>query len=263
MRIRHALLLVLLPLSAPRASEGSARKEAERPFGPGETLTYEIRLLGIETARAELEVFDESASGVRVRARARTTGAADGVFRMKSQLSCSLEEQTLDPELCRGTFQSRSTSRRREIRFDKETGLIVERNDEDGEREQKRIQLEPGFEGVQDTLSALYLIRARLPELGETLRFRAVVRSTPVEVEARTARIEALETGVGTFRTAVVDVRLFGDVDEETAREARLWITLDENRLPLKAVTKAPIGSLEARLIGARGTRSGTTLAQK
>jgi len=263
MRIRHALLFVLLPFSMARAGEGSERKEGERPFEPGETLSYEIRLLGIETARAELEVFDEGAGGMRIRARARTTGAADDVFRMKSQASCSLEEASLDPELCRGTFQSRRTLRRREIRFDKETGIIVERNDANGEREQNRIQLEPGFEGVQDTLSALYLIRTRLPEPGEGLRFRAVVRSKPVQVEAKTIREEALKTDVGTFRTAVVQVRIFGEVDEKTTREAYLWITLDENRLPMKAVTKAPIGSLEARLIGARGIRSGTTLAQR
>jgi len=261
MKIRHALFLVLLPIAGADA-EKPAPPTGDRPFEAGESLSYEIRLLGIETARAELEVFEDRDGGVRVRAKARTTGAADGVFRMKSQASCSLEP-SLDPELCRGTFQSRRTMRRREIRFDKESGVIVERNDANGKREQKRIELEPGFERVQDTLSGLYLIRARLPSPGEKLRFRAVVRSKPVEVEAETLRTEALETEFGTFRTAVVEVRLFGDVDEETARQARLWITLDENRIPLKVTTKAPIGSMEAHLVEATGIRSGTTLAQR
>jgi hypothetical protein len=261
MRIRHALFLVFLPLAVARA-ERAEDQAGDRPFEPGESLAYEIRLLGIETARAELEVFEDRDGGVRIRAKARTTGAADGVFRMKSQASCTLEP-SLDPELCRGSFQSRRSIRRREIRFDKESGVIVERSDANGKREQKRIELEPGFERVQDTLSGLYLVRARLPDPGETLRFRAVVRSRPVDVEAETLRIETLRTDLGTFRTAVVEVRIFGDVDAETARQARLWITVDENRLPVKVTTKAPIGSMEAYLVAATGIRSGTTLAQK
>ncbi len=261
MLILLLLLLLLLPLSAQARAE-SREDPATRPFRPGESLSYEIRLLGIETAKAELEVFDDRGGVLRVRAQARTTGAADGIFRMQSQATCSLEP-SLDPGLCRGNLKSRRSTLRREVRFEKEEGVVAVRQMRNGKLKQSRIEFEPGLKEVHDTLSGLYLIRAKLPEVGQSIRFRGVVEGASGEVVAETLRTEMVETELGTFRTAVVEVKILGKHDEDTTTQAVLWITMDENRLPLKATTKAPIGSLEARLVAAKGVKAAGVLAQR
>lgn len=258
MRARNLLvLLLLLPLA-----EVASASDAPHPFRAGEELSYAIRLLGVETARAELEVFDVGGGGVRIRAKARTTGAADGIFRMQSQATCTLEA-SLDPGICRGNLKSRRTVIRREVRFEKDDGVVQERHMHNGKLREKRIAFEPGYDGVHDTLSGLYLIRANLPAVGETIRFRGVVEGASGEVRARTLREEVLETPLGSFRTAVVAVEIEGEQEEGATTEATLWISLDENRLPLKATTRAPLGTLEARLVAAKGVKAAGVLAQR
>lgn len=259
MKERSLIFVLLLGLAVPARAEEA---KDERPFAAGEELVYEIRLLGIETAQAELEVLDDRGDGVRIRARARTTGPADGIFKMKSQASCRLEAD-LDPGICRGDLKSRRTVLRREVRFEKESGVVHERKMRNGELRERRIALEPGLDRVHDTLSGLYLIRAHLPPVGEALVFRGVVDGRAGTVRARTVREEMVETPFGAVRAAVVVVEMLGEAEEGATTRAQLWISLDENRLPLKAVTKAPIGSLEARLIAARGVKEGGELARR
>lgn len=259
MRERLLVFFMLLPLAAPvRAEEASDA----RPFGAGEELLYEIRLLGIETAQAELEVFDDRGGGVRIRAKAKTTGAADGIFRMQSQATCTLEPD-LDPGICRGDLKSRRTMLRREVRFEKDDGVVHERHMHNGKLREKRIPFEPGFDRVHDTLSGLYLIRANLPKVGETLEFRGVVEGGSGAVRARTLREEVVDTPFGSIPAAVVSVEMLGKAEKGATTKAQLWISLDENRLPVKAVTKAPIGSLEARLVAAKGVKADGALARR
>lgn len=261
--MKMPILLLFLLLSIPKPAHAAApEKVAPHPFRAGEALSYEIHLLGIQTATAELEIFDGPAGALRVRAQARTTGAADGIFKMQSQATCSLDT-SLDPAICRGNLKSRRSTLRREVRFDKEEGVVAVRHMHNGKLKQNRIEFEPGLKQVHDTLSGLYLIRANLPEVGQTLRFRGVVEGGFGEVSATTLREEVLETSLGSFPTAVVAVKMHGEHEKDTTTEALLWISLDDNRLPLKASTKAPIGSLEARLVSARGVKAGKVLAQR
>lgn len=250
-------LLLLLPLLAFDAGAAADSDEGQRPFEPGEGLRYEIRLLGVVAAEADLRIAGRKDENLRIQATARTVGATDSIFKMRSQASCTLEED-LEPSLCRSTSESRGNVKRREVRFDKGEGKVVERKMEKGKVDQKTIALDPGLDRMQDALSGLYMIRANLPEVGGApLEFRSILKGKPVMVEARALRSEMVETRMGSFAATVVDVKILGDQDPDAATHATLWVTTDESRLPLRATTKAPIGTMEASLVGATGTKSG------
>lgn len=250
-------LLLLLPLAVFDARADLGPEGKQRPFDPGEGLHYEIRLLGVVAAEADLRIAGRQNDNLRIQATARTVGATDSIFKMRSQASCTLEED-LEPSLCRSTSESRGKVKRREVRFEKDEGKIVERKMEKGKVDQKTIALDPGLDGVQDALSGLYMIRAHLPTVGgDPLVFRSILKGKPVTVEARALRTETMETPMGSFSATVVDVKILEKQDPDAATHATLWITPDENRLPLRAVTKAPIGTMEASLVGATGTKSG------
>lgn len=256
------LLLLTLGAANPGADAGSARGTGARPFDPGEGLRYEIRMLGVVAAEADLRIAGRRRDQLRIQATARTVGATDSIFKMRSQASCTLEED-LEPSLCRSTSESRGKVKRREVRFEKSKGVVVERKMERGKIDQNEIELDPGLDGMQDALSGLYMIRANLPEVGGApLEFRSILKGKPVMVEARALRTETVETPMGSFSATVVDVKILGKQDPDAATHATLWITTDENRLPLRATTKAPIGTMEASLVGATGTKSGR-LAQR
>lgn len=251
------LAFVVWPHLIARASDDEMPDETIRPFDSGEGLSYEIRLLGVLAAKADLELSGAVGKQLRIQANARSVGATESIFQMRSQASCTLEDD-LEPSLCRSTSESRGKVKRREVRFDKESGVIQERKLEAGKVDQKKIELEPGLDGMQDALSGLYHLRAHLPPAGgDAIRFRSLVKGKPVTVEARTSAIERVETSLGTFEAAVVDVRILEKQDADAATHCKLWISLDERRLPLKAVTKAPLGTMEATLVDAKGVRGG------
>src|SRR5690606_37428271 len=102
MRRKSELVLAFFILATAGSAwaAGPGQGNSSVPFQPGEGLSYEIRLLGILAAEADLEVGGAGSEKLRVQAKARTVGPSDSVFKMRSQETCTMEAD-LEPSLCR------------------------------------------------------------------------------------------------------------------------------------------------------------------
>jgi hypothetical protein len=93
--------------------------------------------------------------------------------------------------------------------------------------------------GIQDELSMLYLIRTKNLKVGEEYRFPAVIGTKVFDVGVIVLRTENIKTIFGDKKTIVV---------KSLPRNALLWITQDEDRIPVKLEVSTKIGKLVAEL---------------
>lgn len=241
--------------SAPGAT--SELQSGKLPFARGEKLSYDISLLGIRAAEADLQVSGAANDGFRFQADGRTVGATDSLFGLRESASCSVDE-TLTPSLCRFSSEKRSGVRRRELKFDSNSGNVRERTLQEGKREEKEIHFDSGLGDVQDALSGLYLLRSKMPTAeGEVVKFRSMRKGKPINVEATYREVESVSTLAGTFKAARLDLRILEKQEEGATTAASVWLTTDARRLPVKMTAAAPVGTLEASLKAAKGTVGG------
>jgi len=242
------------PVSGATRSEQSSGK---LPFSRGEKLSYDISLLGIRAAEANLQVAGGAKDGFRFQADGRTVGASESLFGLRESASCAVDE-SLTPSLCRFSSEKRGGVRRRELKFDSNSGNVRERSLEEGKRVEKEIHFEDGLADVQDALSGLYLLRAKMPTAeGEVVRFRSMRKGKPINVEAIYRASESVTTPAGTFQAARLDLKILEKQEEGATTAASVWLTTDARRLPVKMTAAAPIGTLEASLTAAQGIVSG------
>jgi len=244
----------ILVLAATLVLPLSVAAESNIPFASGEKLGYEISMLGLRAATAELSI-ERSGDGWRMFASGRTVGATDSIFGLRQTATCTVEGESLQPDLCRFDSRKRGGFSRKEVRFDRKTGLVRERSlDDAGKRKDRQHKFKDGLEDVQDALSGFYLLRRDLPGPGETVSFRSMRKGKPIRVEAKYLGIEKIETELGTFDAILVDLAIVTKVDKDAATRAKVWFTQDARRLPIRLSVAAPVGSLEAELVRATGT---------
>jgi len=244
------------------AGASSEQQSEKLPFATGEKLSYDISLLGIRAAEADLRVSGAANDGFRFRADGRTVGATDSLFGLRETATCSVDE-TLTPSLCRFSSEKRSGVRRRELKFDSSSGNVRERTLHEGKREEKEIHFDSGLSDVQDALSGLYLLRSKMPEAeGEVVKFRSMRKGKPINVEATFRQVESVSTPAGTFKAARMDLRIVEQQEAGATTAASVWLSTDARRLPVKMTAAAPIGTLEASLKAATGT-VGRALAER
>ena len=90
-------------------------------------------------------------------------GAADSLFRLRQDAWCTLDGASLAPRLCRFRSSKRGSDRRREVKFDRDGGLLQERVLENGRASDAKVSFPGGIADVQEALSGLYDLRRRLP----------------------------------------------------------------------------------------------------
>ena len=95
--------------------------------------------------------------------------------------------------------------------------------------------------GIQDELSMLYLIRTKNLKVGEEYRFPVMIGTRIYDVGVVVLRTENMKTIFGDKKTIVV---------KSMPRNALLWITQDEDRIPVKLEVSTKIGKLVAELKG-------------
>jgi hypothetical protein len=253
-----AVGLLLAPGLA-AASDDAAKPGAsapDTPFPPGEELAYELRLLGIKAGEAKFRVEADALEPelLRFEARGRSLGAADSLFRLRQSASCEVDRTSLALRVCRVATQQRTGDRRREFVVDRSARNVRERLLQDGKPREKVVEFGDGIDRVQEALSGLYLLRARLPEAGRPQRFMAVRKNKPITVEATNRGTSVIETPAGRFEAVEVRLAVIEGEGEEGETAGSLWFSADARRLPVKLSFDAKVGTLEARLVDARGT---------
>jgi hypothetical protein len=248
-----SLILSVLPGSAFGQSKGF-------PFLPGEQLKFEVYWTFIPAGEVTLEVLPmETLSGVvcyRFTMTARTSEAIDVFYRVRDRI-----DAYADSEMTRSIFfrkrQEGKTRRDIVVQFDWGKGETRYSN-----FEEKRDPV-PLLPGSFDPLSIFYAFRAYGLTEDKEIYVPVTDGKRCIMAKTRVIRREKVKVVGGTYDTFLVepDMKDVGGAFEKSPKANLLiWVTADEDRIPVKIKSSVKVGSFVAELTSWK--RGGQELGQ-
>lgn len=250
-----ALPLVVLPDSA---------LHDPLPFQPGELLEYKVTFGMFAVAKAQIRTFSSlykinKRDCFRVEVRGKTSGAVDWVARVDDTWGSYFDSLSLYPLMSYRNIKE-SNYRKNEItRFDYANSMIElkTKNQKTGKMNEPKLFQFP--EPVYDLISGCQFLRAQsYSEIatGDTLKVKGVFEDEFYEMEILYEGTEAVKTKLGFLEChrlvpIMPDNKLF---DGENA--ITLWLSADENRIPVLIDANMFIGNASCELIGHKNLKA-------
>jgi hypothetical protein len=226
------------------AVTGADALAQERPFQPGERLTYDVRFGSLKVGTGSLEL-----RGVT---EVRGEPAYHSVFRVRGGTPFYKVDNTFQSwfrteDLASVRFHqdqnegSRERERRYEIFPDRRTYDAV--TDPAGEQ--------PSSANPLDDASFLYFLRTVPLEVGKSYSFNRYYKPDRNPITIRVVRRETVKVPAGTFQAVVVQpvIKTKGIFSE--GGKAEVWLSDDDRRLVLQLKSRLPFGSLNLYLTSA------------
>jgi hypothetical protein len=236
-----------LALAAPPC--GLPPLAAERPWPPGETLSYDVAVMGIVKAGAlQLAVEPPILQGSQLplRARVRTTSVFAKIRKLKGVALSWVEPGSLRPQRYRDDLEQDGLKRTSDTRFDR-PGPTVKMAWTSG-AEKGVVEFSRQQEAL-DALAAIYLLRAAELRPGMELCFDLLANRRYWRFRGTVAReVERVETDAGAFSTLRLDARVVRADDATQSRPLHLWFSTDRRRLLVAVVSEVDLGPVQAML---------------
>ena len=214
----------------------------EVPFGPGEHLTYQLKLGVFSVGEGHMEVIglDSVRGELTYHTSLRMAGGVPG-FRVKYDYQSWLSVQELvSQRFIKDQREGRKESFRHYEFFPEE--MRFERGDNDEAKDMPTNQ-------PLDDVSFLYFVRALPLEVGAEYSFDRYFKEGGNPVVIRVLRIETIEVPAGRFETIVVRPIIRTEGLFSQGGQAELYFTNDERRIMVQMKSKVPlVGSLTLNL---------------
>jgi hypothetical protein len=229
----------------------------ERPWRPGETLTYELDVLAVVKAGTLQLSVERPMSGGKIlplRARARTDAAVANVKKFAGVALSWIDVQTLLPERYRDETEEDGVKKVSDARI-LPAGPELTIETQYGDR--KGTTSYPRARPVLDALSTLAYLRAARLAPGDRFCFDLVANRRFWRLEGQVAaKAEKVDTAAGRFDTFRVDASTRrADRPGDRPRPLHVWFSRDARRLPVALVSEIDLGPVRAMLSGVRGAR--------
>jgi hypothetical protein len=231
--------------------------DGNRPWRAGESLTYDLDVLGMVKAGTLQLAVERPMSGGKViplRARAKTSAAIANVKRFAGVALSWIDAETLLPERYRDEAEENGIRKVSDARIvPREAQLTIEYRY--GDKAGKTSY--PRDRDVLDALSTVYYLRAARLAPGESFCFDLVANRRFWRLEGTVAaKPERVETPAGRFETLRVDATTRrADRPGDQVRPVHLWFGTDARRLPVAIVSEVDLGPVRATLSSIRGGR--------
>lgn len=210
-----------------------------------EKLTYQISLLGVPVGSAELEATNKNGE-VRITLRTKSNQAASSIFPV---------DNLIETRHIGGNIIITKVSQQ-EGTFKRDIGYTIFLRDKrvfwvDRTRNRYADETIPNSD-VLDTLSSFYYLRNRQLQVGTSELLHIYDGDTYAPVPVEIVRQE--EIRLRNFRK--VDTLLVRHVQQKEGIFKRtgdmlVWLTNDENKVPVRMETTIPIGNITAELVAA------------
>jgi hypothetical protein len=248
--------LLALALGAPPACGLPPLAAGERPWKTGETLTYELSILGmVKAGTMQLAVERPMPGGiVPLRARAKTTQTAASLKPFTGVALSWIDPGTLLPERYRDEADEGGVHKMSDAKIRPPRPELVIEHRYGATAGQTAY---PRERDVLDAVSTLYYLRAARLAPGDRICFDLVANRRFWRLEATVAaKKEKVETPAGKFETVRVDATTRrADKPDEKPRPIHLWFSTDARRVPVAIVSEIDLGPVSATLASIRGGR--------
>jgi len=205
---------------------------AAEASGPGEKLSYIVKIMGSKFAKASLY-----SSGNRVYGEIKTNPKWDSIFLMDNRIASELNDQLFpvetELELC-----SKKRKSLYEIQFTNESINVLKTQKSKVKKITKRIGR------VHDLTSWLYQVRSKIKEEPDALfSYKVFSGNKTYDVNLVPLPEDLVQTPFGTRKAKPYRVVISRPIRYK--KEMTIWFGVDGSHVPLKAIGATKFGSFE------------------
>ncbi|MDW5289970.1 DUF3108 domain-containing protein [Formosa sp. PL04] len=236
----------------------TASAQNESAFQEGEWFKFEMSYSGfLKAGEATLEVKNNHYKGVpmyHIVGKGWTTGAIKWFFKVEDRYETYIDKSTYSPYKFIRKIDEGGHTKDIEIEFDRDNNKAFVYNKK--RNSSKEFETKPN---VQDMVSTFYYLRNKLDikslKIGEEVQINMFFDDENYAFKLKYLGEEIIETDFGNmaalkFRPYVMAGRVFKEEESLT-----LWVSKDENKIPLRIKADLAVGSLRADLTAFKGLK--------
>lgn len=249
---KNFYLLLFLGFSIAISAQEKAKKTS--PFKPGEWLEYKLSYSGfLRAGTAELSLEKDTILGKEVlygKGVGNSSTVIGWFFKVRDVYETYMDKQQIKPYYFKRNVY--------------EGGYIIKRNTTfDYNKKIAKVEdfkyntvNEYPFENVQDMLSAFYYLRTyNLDHLNKNdeINLTMFFDSKSYNFKLRFLEVEYLKTKWGKIKTYKLRPYVESGRVFKSNESVVIWITADENKIPIKLKASLAVGSIRAELASFKG----------
>ncbi len=253
------LLILTQMLIAEELPKGKTAKTHEikkinnNAFSFGEKLTYRVHYGPLNGGIAKFEIDDKpekvnDRSSFHIKVAGKSAGLVDIMYKVKDEYESYVDEEALIPWKCIKKVKEGNYTDSDFILFDHLGGFATSRRG--------KVSIE---KQTQDVVSAIYFARSTdmtNAKIGDTFPINLYMDGENYQLRFKYIGKEIIETTVGTFKTLIIKPQLIKGRVFTDNEALTLWVTDDENKLPLLIKTEIFVGSIKAELINYKNIKN-------
>ncbi len=257
MPMKHLLafpLMMLFGLLPPAAAQ--LRNHPNNAFTFGEKITYRIKYslyfnFNVGEITFEINNKAESIGGkdcFHAVAKGRTYGFYDPVFKVRDQYESYIEMQSILPFLFIRNVSEGDFKFNEYVVFNQQKNMA---------KSTKRTQKIPPF--TQDMLSSIYYARTidyTRAAYGQEYYIDAFIDDSAYHVGFKFMGRQTISTNAGKFRCIKLQPILIVDRVFKSEDQMNLWVTDDENKIPVRIESGISVGTVKADLVSYEGLKN-------
>lgn len=244
--------LALLTLCFCKTFSQEATKTTEVAFQPGEQITYKLKYGFFTAAQANIKVENspikfDGHPAMHIIADAKTAGTFDLFYKVRNRYETYIDPKTLLPYYYAEERHEAKYRHDDKVSFDHTSHKITAAKGSF-----------PFSGNVFDFLSAYYYARninVSHLKIGEKLELRYFLEDGIHSLGITYLGKEKVKCGMGTFNCLKFNPTIIPGRIFRKNSMLYLWITDDNNRIPVKAHVELLVGSLVMDLTGAKGLK--------
>ncbi len=255
-----ALLLLLVLVGVGMVgfhAKDNYRQVANSSFGAGEKLEYRVHYGFINAAEAKVEISNSvvkinNRPCYRVNVSGRTVGAFDLVSRVRDQWRSYIDTAAILPQMFYQNIEENKYKKQETVVFNHGSDVAYSEN-----KQEKKSYKVP--DNIHDVISGYYFLR--------TLNFERISEGQLIEVptffagEVYPMRVkyrgkDVIKTKFGKIRVLKLNPIMPNNKLFKGENSIRIWVSDDENKVPVKVEVDLWIGALEMDITNFKGLKN-------
>ncbi len=234
------------PLELPKTNKVyELKKLKNEAFTYGEKLNYRVHYGPFNAGHCEFQVGQTSVEvnnrkSYHIKVVGKSAGLIDAMFNVRDEYESYVDEEAIIPwkqvkKVKEGNYTDSDF-----IIFDQKNGFATSRRG--------KISIE---EQTQDVVSAIYFARTTdmsNAKIGDIFPVKFYMDGENYLLRFKYVGKQKLKTDIGTFNTLVIKPQLIKGRVFKDDEALTLWVTDDENKIPLMVESSIFVGSIKAQI---------------
>ncbi|MEQ9423032.1 MAG: DUF3108 domain-containing protein [Cyclobacteriaceae bacterium] len=269
LRALFSLVTLTLIFSSFKPYNGLYHTIDNYSFSRGEKLNYRVHLGFISAGEGTLEINDRihhlnNRPCYKIDVYGKTTGIVDFFQRVRDHWGTYLDTASIVPHKFYQEIEEGDFRKHEIIEFDHfNDTAVVKRPD----REEESVKYFKTPKQPQDLISGYYYIRTldyTHVKDGELIKLKAFYDNTVYDFRVKFLGRETIKTKFGKIKSLVfAPIMPKNDVFEDGEETIKIWLSDDDNKIPLKVWAKMFVGAVEIDIQSAENLRSPLVVLNK